>query len=696
MEAEKQEEQPNRQIKRHLNSYTGLSKRTKQRNTFNKSVEIFEELRANTIITTTAASNFPCNINSGSKLHLEVDVSEDKESSSFFNFNSCLSDSEISSCYCSDSEEPTTENKKFSDSLAAWSIKYNVTHSALSELLHVLHNSFPDLPLSSRSLLKTPRYIDTLQCDNGSLVYFGLLNNILRHTKSGLTECNYPLIRILQSKMGDKSLLSVTLNVDGLPLHSSTKNSFWPILGILDQSLQKTPFVIALFYGESKPSNSDIFLRPLVDECIKLETDGIFLNNIHYAFRISCVIADAPARSFIKSIVQHNSLHGCEKCTQEGTYQGRTTWPYTKRLILRNDENFKNHQYEDHHRAKSLLTELQVGLITQVPLDYMHLICLGVVKRLIGVWSGKGPKKCKLRFYDIDIISKKLASIKNHIPCEFARRPRSLTMYKYWKATEFRLFLLYLGPVVLRDVLPAKFYEHFLILHCAIYILASELSQTSEWRNYANDLLHAFVEAIGNLYAKELITYNFHNLLHLAADVTNFGCLDNYSAFPFESNMSKIKRLVRSPNNPLQQLSKRLLEFNNFEVKHYKPEHKTIYKNGCIQSIFVEKLGCIVGTSEPNSCFLTVDNEVVVITCIKNSSLFEEYNIHCDVYTDKASFYTLPIESEQLGVFSVYKKKKKRCIISSFKLKKKCLLLPNFQDAFSFVCIPYCNMNLCH
>lgn len=700
MEAEKQGEEHHVPIKRHIyNSYTGLSKRTKFRKISKHSSCIARELRGASSSLTSAVSNFPCNNNYGNNLNLVTSSFKEKDCTSYFSFHSYASDAEFSdtSVYCSDSEELPKESKDLSKTFKEWSIKHNITHSALSELLHIIHNSFPNLPLDSRTLLKTPRFIPTETCEEGSLVYFGLFNNIQIQAKSGLTTSSYPLVKKMQSELGDKQLLTVTLNVDGLPIHSSTTKTFWPILGILDQSLEKNPFVIALFYGESKPSDCNVFLRPLVDECIKLETDGIFLNEIQYIFCISCIIADAPARSFIKCIKSHNSLYGCEKCTQEGTHLGRTTWQYEKHVSLRKDQAFKNHEYEDHHRAKSILAELQVGLVSQIPLDYMHLVCLGVVKRLIRIWLGNGPKKCKLRYSDTEIISERLRGIQKNIPCEFARKPRMLKIFKFWKATEFRLFLLYLGPVVLRGVLPTKLYDHFLILHCAIYILASELCLKSEWRKYADSLLHCFVETSGHLYCKELLIYNFHNLLHLAADAGNFGCLDNFSAFPFESHMSKIKRLIHSPNNPLQQVSKRILECNNFDFSYHDSKYITKYdKNGCIQSIYDKNLCCVVSTSLPNSCFLTVDADIVIVNSIKISSLFEEYNLHCDVFTNKRNFYLLPIKSAQLGIFIANTNEKKSCIISSFKLLKKCLLLPNFQDASSVVCIPYCNMKLCH
>lgn len=42
-----------------------------------------------------------------------------------------------------------------------------------------------------------------------------------------------------------------------------------------------------------------------------------------------------------------------------------------------------------------------------------------------------------------------------------------------WKATEFRLFLLYTRPLVLKDVIPTRYYEHFLKLTVATRILCS-------------------------------------------------------------------------------------------------------------------------------------------------------------------------------------------------------------------------------
>ena len=46
--------------------------------------------------------------------------------------------------------------------------------------------------------------------------------------------------------------------------------------------------------------------------------------------------------------------------------------------------------------------------------------------------------------------------------------------------------------------------------------------------------------------------------LHLADEVKRHGCLDSFSAFPYENHLGKIKKLIRKPEFPLVQLIRRL------------------------------------------------------------------------------------------------------------------------------------------
>lgn len=55
---------------------------------------------------------------------------------------------------------------------------------------------------------------------------------------------------------------------------------------------------------------------------------------------------------------------------------------------LRTDDDFVRQKDEDHHlpNRQSPLLELNIGLVSKCPLDYMHLTCLGIVRRIVSLW----------------------------------------------------------------------------------------------------------------------------------------------------------------------------------------------------------------------------------------------------------------------------------------------------------------------
>ena len=101
-------------------------------------------------------------------------------------------------------------------------------------------------------------------------------------------------------------------------------------------------------------------------------------------------------------------------------------------------------------------------------------------------------------------------------------------------------------------------YSNFMLLSTAISILVSP--QHHSLVDYAGQLLKSFVAHFGELYGTDQIVYNVHCLVHLADEVNRHGCLDTFSAFPYENYLGKIKKLVRKPEFPLAQLVRRLSE----------------------------------------------------------------------------------------------------------------------------------------
>lgn len=590
--------------------------------------------------------------------------------------------------------------------LRMWSINHKIPNNALSSLLSILKQvpSLNCLPLDARTFLNTQRIVSTYPCAGGTMAYFGISSNLSRILLTPGTEMKTSDFPILKRSESERPLLSISINVDGLPMSKSSKLAFWPILGLCNQVKGAKPFVIALYQGNSKPNSVNEYLEKFVDEAKQLEQCGIMVQSIQYDFRVSCIIADSPAKCFLKRTVQFNSFRGCGVCCQLGEWEGRTVWPYKKEWELRTDERFANFGYDQHQLGQSLLSEhLKIGLVSQVPLDYMHLVCLGVMKRIIKCWIGpKCPRQTKLPLTALTVISSRLLAMNKYLPnCnEFRRRPRPIEDFRFWKATEFRSFLLYLGPVVLSGVLSHNVYMHFLTFSIAIYIAADPaLAKSSQWIAYANDLLHCFVKRTECIYGKQMMVYNLHSCLHLMGDVANFGCLDNFSAFPFENYMQKIKGMVRGPSKQLQQVCKRLSELQENDFGNNSKKQDVIRtKNGQIFQLQSPSVAgnVIISIKEPDNCFLLDSQRIILISKIEKIS-DHDFIFSCSEMLNKSDFFTRPLPSSRLSIFKISPNvdhSPTTFQVNSREIVKKCMLLPvQFPaDCKDFVCIPYASM----
>lgn len=321
----------------------------------------------------------------------------------------------------------------------------------------------------------------------------------------------------------------------------------WPIqCAVINiDEVKNSPFVVALYSGAKKPENLD-FLHDFIEELQELTDTGFDGKSII----IKNIICDAPARALIKGIAQFNGRYGCDFCEVKGVHESKMLFLYKGNL--RTNESFRQKT-----NAETVLLNLDIDMIKQFPIDPMHCVDLGVTKRLLVLWK-EGPLPHRLSAGQLCIISNFHQAIRQNIPADFNRKPRGLDELKHWKATEFRTFLLYTGPVILKYVLDKEKYIHFLSLSIGICILYSE--NLMEHRSYADELLTYFVEKSISLYSRGFMSYNVHCLLHLTDVANHNGSLDYCSAYKFENNMSRIKRFVRGTGDPLIQLANRLAE----------------------------------------------------------------------------------------------------------------------------------------
>eukprot|EP00111_Clytia_hemisphaerica_P013185 TCONS_00038712-protein len=292
---------------------------------------------------------------------------------------------------------------------------------------------------------------------------------------------------------------------------------------------------------------------------MKKVISNVFLSSIKVT--VKCIICDAPARAFLKQTINHTGYYSCERCCIKGSWDGRVVFNSIKEEVARTDNEFARIAYSKHQKGKTPLIEAGIKCISQFPLDYMHLICLGVVKRIL-FFLKTGPYRCRISASQVQRVPGRPDSLSGKIPTDLARQPRVLKELKRWKATEFRQFLLYTVPVVLSGILNPTMYTHFLSLSVAVSILlSSDSKKRNHYLRYAGKLLKYFVANCKKLYGSTFTVYNVHNLQHIADDVKNYNCsLNEISAFPFENFLQTLKKMVRNSKSPLIQVSNRLCE----------------------------------------------------------------------------------------------------------------------------------------
>ena len=177
----------------------------------------------------------------------------------------------------------------------------------------------------------------------------------------------------------------ISLNIDGMSPFNSSSKSLWPIL----LSINIRPYqvcTIVITYGKSKPTDNE-FINETVDELNIVTESGILINGNHIKIKLEYIICDAPARAMVKNIFVHNSKKGCERFHVRGEYYNNRMIFEDINYVKRTHEEFKMQSDILHHKGVSILLKLKhFDIINQIPLDYMHLICIGVMKKLIKIW----------------------------------------------------------------------------------------------------------------------------------------------------------------------------------------------------------------------------------------------------------------------------------------------------------------------
>ena len=339
------------------------------------------------------------------------------------------------------------------EQLASWATKNKCTRASINELLSILKNhGHKDLPIDSRTLLKSPRYVESLYLSGGKYLYLGIYNGVSR------------LLNLYKGNGKDLNPISLVVNIDGLPLFQSSSTQLWPILCSFSGL---SPFFVAVYCGTHKPDPVSDFINDFLEEYSGLSEVGLNFHGHLFQVKLKYFCFDAPVRAMLKSIKPHNGYNSSERCIVEGEYKENRVVFNDIGCALRSDQDFSQGKYQPLHQlGKSVFVDYGFPCVSGFVLDSMHLVMLGVV-RCILLFLKEGPRICKLSQLQLNEISKNLEYLNGKLPSEFARQPRSLNELNHWKATEFKQFILYTGPVVLKGVVSNEVYTHFLAFSIA-------------------------------------------------------------------------------------------------------------------------------------------------------------------------------------------------------------------------------------
>lgn len=292
--------------------------------------------------------------------------------------------------------------------------------------------------------------------------------------------------------------LSLIINIDGCQVANSSNTSAWPIfvqINELPPDLRKKHMLLVAIYVDKKHPLMNNFMRPIVDELRQLYQKGVTWKSpegveINSKIIVTMGCFDSPARSAVARFKHHNGYYSCLYCYIKGKCVLR------KKIVFPVQQNFRRLRTKlDIERDMCKASEIGwpvkeikgissfptlpvFDISTGVVIDSMHAVYLGVVKHHMSLLLTRtktpyyigSPNSCK-------IIDKCLLSIKP--PSCRSRKPRSISICKQWKASEWRNWLDY-APVCLENVLDKKYVNHIDFLSEAMHYLNSDSITLSE------------------------------------------------------------------------------------------------------------------------------------------------------------------------------------------------------------------------
>ena len=171
----------------------------------------------------------------------------------------------------------------------------------------------------------------------------------------------------------------------------------------------------------------------------------------------------------------------------------------------------------------------------------MHSVLLGVVKTFFKFWfEGDNSKEYCLNKHTSQI-NERLLRIKP--PSFINNPPRSIYLWKKWKAHEFLYFMLYYILPVFHKIMKHDCYVNITKLVIFLETILAKSIKKSDLL-IAQNIINGFLKEVARLYDDSIMLSSLHELVHLADCTLYFGPLNAVNCFQFEELNRKFLRFI--------------------------------------------------------------------------------------------------------------------------------------------------------
>ena len=197
-----------------------------------------------------------------------------------------------------------------------------------------------------------------------------------------------------------------------------------------------------------------------------------------------------------------------------------------------------------------------------IPTEYMHSVCLGVVKRMLELTFSVGDKRdrnTKRKLTPPSVYNKYMRDIR--VPKEFSRRARHMD-FAVLKAQEMRNIILFLFPIVVLCLeKTAKERRLWLLL---AFMVRSCCVPDNEFEDINNATISLackqFYALYEQLFSVKNCTYNTHVVSSHILLMRRNGPFSFTSAFPFESFYAELRHsFTPGTVSPLKQMLQKVI-----------------------------------------------------------------------------------------------------------------------------------------